>query len=553
MKKILIFVLFCTALAGAQMPVPALPQTFIDTTWNPPTGGTTRAVHSAATLQSTLNAAVPGDIIMLDAGVTYTGNFTLPAKSNPNRRWIYIESTKIANFQAPGNRVFPSTWAFATIVTPNTSPAISVAAGATNYRLVGMELTSASTVGCHLSNTPPINCFSYFLLDTPVTTGLALPDSITVDRCYIHGSNTQDVGHAVVANATNIAIIDSYISDIHESTFDSQAILAYATPGPIKIVDNYLSATTEDVMFGGAGAPNNTYVPSDIEIRRNLFFKPMAWKKRGTGGTMPPLNQWVVKDNLELKSARRVLVTGNTMQNVWLSGQTGFSIVLTPRPSDSGNNAVVDDITIQSNLLTGVSSGVNTLETDNLCQLPQCTNPGEEKRVWIDNNLLLLVPDNIGATHMGFLMAANLTDFAIQHNTLLMSDQSNCYQSIYFGLNAGQRLPMNPSDTQNVWILDNELCRQPTGDWGGQGTVGLTSYMGDPAPLDPRYLGNVMYVQSTDRIQQFPAHNYSTTVPFTYVNPGNGDYQALVPDWMDTSDGTPAGVDMNALNAAMNP
>ena len=68
---------------SAQKPVAVLPQTYIDTTWNPPTGGTTWPVHSSSALQSALNAANPGDTIVLDAGVTYTGNFDLLSQGQP--------------------------------------------------------------------------------------------------------------------------------------------------------------------------------------------------------------------------------------------------------------------------------------------------------------------------------------------------------------------------------------------------------------------------------------------------------------------------------------
>lgn len=61
--------------------------------------------------------------------------------------------------------------------------------------------------------------------------GQTLPHSITVDRCYVHGSPAQDIREGVQANGTNFAVIDSYISDIHQSVADSQAILAYLTPG----------------------------------------------------------------------------------------------------------------------------------------------------------------------------------------------------------------------------------------------------------------------------------------------------------------------------------
>ena len=65
-------------------------------------------------------------------------------------------------------------------------------------------------------------------------------DSITIDRCYIHGSATKDIREAVTANGSNFAVVDSYISDIHQSTNDSQAIAEYWSPGPIKIVNNFL-------------------------------------------------------------------------------------------------------------------------------------------------------------------------------------------------------------------------------------------------------------------------------------------------------------------------
>ncbi len=176
------------------------------------------------------------------------------------------------------------TWRTSRPRTPR--PRFILAPGANHYRLVGLEITSNSTRGGNPNANPPSNNFTYYLIGWNPAIGLAEPDSITVDRSYIHGSDTQDVGQGVQANGSNFAVIDSYISDIHESTFDSQAILAYWTPGPIKIVNNFLSATTEDVMFGGAGGYNNPYVPSDIEIRRNHFFKPLAWDSCGVHGTV---------------------------------------------------------------------------------------------------------------------------------------------------------------------------------------------------------------------------------------------------------------------------
>src|ERR1022692_2421978 len=82
MRKAFSFLLLFSALAAAQMPVPAPPRVYINTTWNPPSGATWHA-RISADLQNALNSAHPGDTIVLDAGSIYTGNFTLPAKANP--------------------------------------------------------------------------------------------------------------------------------------------------------------------------------------------------------------------------------------------------------------------------------------------------------------------------------------------------------------------------------------------------------------------------------------------------------------------------------------
>ena len=51
-----------------------------------------------------------------------------------------------------------------------------------------------------------------------------------------------------------IAVVNSYISDIY-SDVDAQAIMGATGPGPYQIHNNYLSASTEIVLFGGTGAP----------------------------------------------------------------------------------------------------------------------------------------------------------------------------------------------------------------------------------------------------------------------------------------------------------
>ena len=530
-----------------QAPVPTLPKTYIDTTFSPPTGITWPA-HTSTEFKNALSSASPGDTIVLDAGVTYQGNFALPAKSNPNNKWIYVVGSALASLPAPGTRVKPATDAakMPKIVTPNNSYAVTIMPGANHYRLVGLEIYSASTQGCIPTAVPPQNCSSQYLVYGGSVPGKPLVDSITVDRCYLHGSPTQDVRQGVTANGSNFAVIDSYISDIHQSTNDSQAILAYDAPGPIKIVNNYLEATGENIMFGGAGGLNNPWVPSDIEIRNNYLFKPLSWAKVGV--TIPPNNKWAVKNHVEFKSARRVLVDGNVMENVWVSAQMGFSLMLTPRTNSSGLMAVVDDITISNNVLKNVSSGFDTSAYDDACLIANgCTNKGEMLRVGLYNNLILLGDTTqVGYTNgygWGGIIMFEVTDLVLQHNTVIPPPNLGyCKGSWYFNSVA----PYTPqrSSTHNVWILDNVLCRQINGPRGmvGQFPNVLSDYMGDPAPPETRMVGNIFYAPKSDKVYPLPLHNYTSTVPFAYVNPSAGDYRLSVPTWTDTSDGRISGI-----------
>src|SRR5436190_23486899 len=58
--------------------LPQLPQVFLDTTYAPPVGGQTITVNGGDNLQAAFNQANPGDVIEVQAGATFTGNFVLP-------------------------------------------------------------------------------------------------------------------------------------------------------------------------------------------------------------------------------------------------------------------------------------------------------------------------------------------------------------------------------------------------------------------------------------------------------------------------------------------
>jgi len=538
-RPILIALLAISAMA--QKPTATLPTgitgslggpysgTTINTTYSLPVGGTTWNVSTAAQFTTALNNSQPGDVIVLSAGSIYSGNFTLPAKTNPSHKWIYIVTSDYAGLPAPGVRVAPSDASHMPKVQNATGNYVfTLAVGADHWRFVGLEITSPA-----VSTTE--------LMASGVDIGLTMPDSITIDRCYLHGTNTTDVRRAVDLNASNYAIIDSYIANIHQNGSDSQAVAGWFTPGPIKIVNNYLEAASENSLFGGAGGLTNTWVPSDIEIRGNHYFKPLTWIPTGI----------VVKNLFELKSARRVLVDSNVFENVWPSGQNGYAFQLTPRPNQSGLVAVVDDVTITNNILKNVSSGFTLLASDNNCVPPSpCTNPGELRRTVIYNNLIELGDTSqqgygTGAV-AGFLLllGANhspLMDAVIQHDTILAPPNlTYCNSGEYFDISG--TAPFNPpySRTTNIWILDSVQCRQINGPagWVGQFSYVLTDYMGDPPPPDTRLWGNLFFKSATDTAYTVPAHNVVSGTAPTF----NANYVMTSPDFTgNTTDGLQSG------------
>jgi hypothetical protein len=555
-------------LAFAQMPVAALPRTYIDTTWNPPQGGTIWAAHTAVQFTSALQVATPGDTIVLDAGTVYSGYFTVPAKSNSNKKWIYVTSSAYAKLPAPGTRVSPTIAAnMPKIVTPGTTSALRFADGANHWRFVGIEIYSASSYHPP-SYTTGVN-FGYALVDKLSYPGTSnIPDSIFFDRCYVHGDATHDLQEGVVLNFTNAAVVDSNISEIHAKGVDTQAVLAYVTPGPIKLANNHLEAAGENVMLGGAGKGVFGYVPSDIEVRNNYIYKPLAWVPL----SLPPINQYVVKNSFELKSAQRVLFDNNIIENKWAAGQIQGAFLFTPRTSQSGDVAVVLDVTVTNNIFKNVISGFNMVAVDGECgtaAYPACRNAGKTGRWNISNNLVMLM-DNTAQGSVGHidLMIINPSidlpnggvfvpahDIVLQHNTEVPFGKQTCWGSVYVGVPAALgRPPFMAPPTTNIWILDNVLCRQPTGDWGQQGTAGLTMYAGlpntPPYDLTRRFYGNVLYVPTGDRTYSFPPHNYATTLPVSYLNQSAGNYQLQSPYWTDTTDGRLAGVNFAKLPAS---
>jgi hypothetical protein len=496
---------------------PELPREFVDASYLPLSG---QRIHVPAggNLQVAINAAQPGDTIELEAGAVFSGNFTLPRKTTPG--WIHIQSSSYSILPEPGRRVsLVDAPAMPRIVTPNTAPVFKTQPGASQYRFVGLN------IGATLQNQ---SSTVYNLLDfgSDSTSVASLPSDLIVDRCYIHGNPNANVRRGVALNSVRSAVVDSFIDDIHERGADAQAIGGWTGPGPYLIENNFLAASTENVMFGGSPPGIANLVPEDIVIRNNHLFKPLRWK---AGDPSFDGNDWSIKNSFELKNARRVLVEGNVFENNWLDSQVGFAILLTVRGEDGEAPwSAVQDVTFQHNIIKNSDHGLNMSAYDDSGPSQQTSRILIAQNYWdqVRGRLFQILNSPAGGTD----------DVSIQHNT------SNLAGSQF--LNLGDTL--NQPNTELV-VRDN---LGPAGQYGvfgggvGSGTVALNTYA-----QEWTFERNVLAGANAGA---YPTNNfYPASFPqgIGFVNAANGDYRLspTSPFKNQATDGSDPGVDFNEL------
>ncbi len=389
----------------------ALPQVFMNTAAPPApdVGGSVITVNAGGNLQAALNAAQPGDVVALANGATFTGNFLLQNKNTSSTKWITIRPLNTTLLPPEGSRMTPAIAAAAQlpiVLSPTNQGAFNTVLGAHHYRIIGIEISVSPT------NTGNTGLIRFGDGGGGGQTSLPLvAHDLVLDRVFIHGTPTQFVRRAISLQSASTAIIDSYISEIHDSGADAQAIAGWNGPGPYKIVNNYLEASTENLSFGGSDPDIQNLVPSDIEIRHNHFFKPVAWK-----------GVWLVKNLYESKSSKRTLVEGNIFQNNWQDGQGGSAVNLKSTNQSGGCPwCGTQDITFRYNIIMNTGAGfVLSADPD-----PNVTN-FPLQRITIQDNVVanIDVAPTFNGDGRGFLINQNPTDITIVHNTVVSPTNS---------------------------------------------------------------------------------------------------------------------------------
>src|SRR5712692_9524988 len=113
---------------------------------------------------------------MLEAGATFAGPFTLPAKTGAG--WVVVRTAAPdGSLPPPGARLDPSYAHVMPTLVAASGSVITAAPGAHHYRFVGIEIR------------PRDGVFLYDLvqLSASTTSVGAFPHDLIFDRCYLHG------------------------------------------------------------------------------------------------------------------------------------------------------------------------------------------------------------------------------------------------------------------------------------------------------------------------------------------------------------------------------
>jgi hypothetical protein len=347
-----------------------------------------------------------------------------------------------------------------------------------------------------------------------------VPSDLTLDRVYIHGDSRQGQKRGIALNAARVAVTNSYIGDIKVAGQDSQAIAGWNGPGEYLIENNFIEAAGENILFGGADPAILELTPTDITIRGNTISKPLEWRQPGSN--------WQIKNLLELKNARKVVIENNLFERNWAQAQSGYAILLTVRNQD-GNCpwCEVRDVRIEGNTIRDVAAAFQILGTDYLKPSRQTSDviirnnviAGLDGRAWGGDGYLLQMTDG----------PRNIT---FDHNTIIQGDSSGIAKI---------------DGRVDGFVFTNNLT--------GHGAYGIIASARSPgndsigAVLPGAEIrGNVIAGANPSRYP--PGNLYPSMEEFRrqFVNFGGRDYRlALDSPWeKGGTDGRPIGADLRA-------
>ncbi|HKT79408.1 MAG TPA: right-handed parallel beta-helix repeat-containing protein, partial [Vicinamibacterales bacterium] len=356
-------------------------------------------------LQQALKAARPGDTIQLTPGATYVGNFTLPPRMSVGDTRVTVLRTGGPDAVPPGTRMTPAAATkLAKLRSPNNAPALATSKGTRFWRIELVEfLANRDGAGDIITLGDGSNA-QRALIDVPT--------DLVIDRIYMHGDEREGQKRGIALNSGKTTITNSYIGEIKARGQDSQAIGGWNGTGDYLIQNNFLEAAGENVLFGGADPSIDGLTTTGIVIRNNTISKPTKWRDTDPG--------WQVKNLLELKNARNVVIERNLFERNWEAAQSGYSILFTVRNQDGSCRwCQVEDVKFRQNVVRDVAAGIQITGIDN-------NNPSRQTNaILIQENLFYGIDNRAWGGDGYFIQLTNDSrGITIDHNTVIQGESN---------------------------------------------------------------------------------------------------------------------------------
>lgn len=433
------------------------------------------------TVAAAVTAATCSEVITVDHTATFTGQIVPPSNSCTPTTRIVVETddcnaaTQLcAHIPAPGVRITPALDPFLpTLQTGNTNPIVATISGGncnvSSYVWRGLKLQLAHA-------TSPTTDFSAW--ESGCDTFADTSSGNMLEQVHIASDNSTNVTHGIVASSANLVLADNWVDDIHTVGTDSQAIfLAPCNQAGILVFNNYLEASTENMMAGGSGCGSDYAFTSnvyDVTVQQNYMPKDPCWYTLAVCYVGP---HWEVKDSFEFKTCIRCLVTGNVFQYDWNDGQEYMLAMNGIGGSNGGTALVIQDVTFTYNLFQSMD---RTFYSANNCSIDSnwdCSTMGSfVARVLFQNNVVDDINQfyNNGDTNpYAIEVAGGPIDVHGYHNTMVtnsyMSSVTLARENSGFGALPNVGSGFNYSN--NIITLGQYGYQDSNG--GGGGNVGL--------------------------------------------------------------------------------
>ena len=435
------------------------------------------SITAGDAVQAVLNKVGYGTVLEFDQGITcdvpgtgtYHSGYTLthhavdPTASgidDPRHRWIILRTKTLnpADFPPFGSRTSPAfavkSATFKALI-KETGSLYSLgqvfegdsAGGSQHYIIQNLTLTVNQT-----ASPGPWGEILSFGNGTGADT---MGDYLVLDRCLVRGSaiSTVDTVRGIHLAAKRVALVGNWIDQIWAASAFAQGI--FGDPGgtgPYLIDNNHIEAIGMGIYQeanNGWPAPAN-----DVTITHNTLYWPLAKKDNG----------YLVRQQVEFKGGRRILIQGNVIDGCWVYQNECPSIFV----SGTNNyqlNSGISDVKVDSNLIRNVATVFDCFGVRPADNNPAADNPISQ-RLWFSNNLAynLGYANHVAAGAPGgglinayFSLRPGCADVTVTQNTFGFSNPQDTrsgsmigFVPVLYSVGGGATLASGFTHTNNV-------------------------------------------------------------------------------------------------------